>query len=289
MPIILPPDLPAAKILADENISVLTEAADFSRVKILLLNLMPNKIETETQLARMLGGGTAVVELHLLRTATYVSKNTPAEHLEAFYKTFEQVRAQRFDGMIITGAPVEQMEFEEVAYWAELCEIMEWTKTNVRSTYHICWGAQAGLYYHYRVPKYPLPAKLSGVFSHTIEAENSPLFRGIDGEFLAPQSRNTCVLSHDIKAVSALRILARSREAGVHAVATEDGRQIFVTGHPEYDADTLKKEYLRDIAAGLDIAMPVGYFPDNDATREPSASWRESAKRMYANWVDSLR
>ncbi|MBE6705089.1 MAG: homoserine O-succinyltransferase, partial [Ruminococcaceae bacterium] len=250
MPIKIPNELPAVKVLNDENIFVMTETRamtqDIRPLKIVLLNLMPLKIDTETQLSRLLGNSPLQVELELICTKSHNSKNTSADHLLAFYKHFDDIKDRKFDGMIITGAPVEQIEFEDVDYWQELCEIMEWTKTNVHSTFHICWGAQAGLYYHYGVKKCPLDKKMFGVFKHTVERKSSMLFRGFDDEFLVPHSRHTTVLREDIEKVPELRILASSEEAGVYAVATDGGRQIFITGHSEYDAGTLRKEYLRD-------------------------------------------
>ncbi len=290
MPIKIPNELPAVKVLNDENIFVMTETRamtqDIRPLKIVLLNLMPLKIDTETQLSRLLGNSPLQVELELICTKSHNSKNTSADHLLAFYKHFDDIRDRKFDGMIITGAPVEQIEFEDVDYWQELCEIMEWTKTNVHSTFHICWGAQAGLYYHYGVKKCPLDKKMFGVFKHTVERKSSMLFRGFDDEFLVPHSRHTTVLREDIEKVPELRILASSEEAGVYAVATDGGRQIFITGHSEYDAGTLRKEYLRDKNAGLPIEMPINYFPDNDDTKEPLCTWRSHANLIYSNWLN---
>ena len=250
MPIKIPADLPATETLHNENIFVMTESRaltqDIRPLKILILNLMPTKIATETQLARLLGNSPLQVEPEFLQTASYVPKNTSAEHMIAFYKHFDEVKNNKYDGLIITGAPVEQMPFEEVEYWDELCRIMEWSKTNVTSTFHICWGAQAGLYYHYGIRKYPLDKKLFGVFLHKAEHKRSMLLRGFDDEFWVPHSRHTTVLREDIEKHPELKILASSDEAGVYAVTTERGKQIFITGHSEYDADTLKKEYLRD-------------------------------------------
>jgi len=290
MPIKIPNELPAVKVLNDENIFVMTETRamtqDIRPLKIVLLNLMPLKIDTETQLSRLLGNSPLQVELELICTKSHNSKNTSADHLLAFYKHFDDIKDRKFDGMIITGAPVEQIEFEDVDYWQELCEIMEWTKTNVHSTFHICWGAQAGLYYHYGVKKCPLDKKMFGVFKHTVERKSSMLFRGFDDEFLVPHSRHTTVLREDIEKVPELRILASSEEAGVYAVATDGGRQIFITGHSEYDAGTLRKEYLRDKNAGLPIEMPINYFPDNDDTKEPLCTWRSHANLIYSNWLN---
>ena len=290
MPIKIPNDLPAVQTLTDENIFVMTETRaitqDIRPLKILLLNLMPKKIETETQLARLLGNSPLQVEMEFIHTKSHVSKNTSAEHLFTFYKTFEDVKHKQYDGLIITGAPVEQMPFEEVEYWEELCEIMEWSKTHVTSTFHICWGAQAGLYYHYGIPKYPIGYKYSGIFPHTVDYKRSILFRGFDDVFMVPQSRYTTVRTEDVAAVPELKILASSEETGVYAVATPGGRQIFITGHSEYDADTLKNEYNRDMAAGLNPDVPKNYFPEDDPSRAPVMTWRAHANLLYSNWLN---
>lgn len=290
MPIKIPNDLPAVQTLARENIFVMTETRaitqDIRPLKILLLNLMPKKIETETQLSRLLGNSPIQVDLTLVHTRSHVSKNTSAEHLFTFYKTFDEVRGETFDGMIITGAPVEKMPFEEVEYWDELCDIMKWSRTHVHSTFHICWGAQAGLYYHYGIKKQPLPKKLFGVYPHRVVRKSSMLLRGFDDVFMVPQSRYTTVKTEDVAAVPELRILASSEEGGVYAVSTDGGRQIFITGHAEYDAMTLCREYLRDRDAGLDTALPENYFPDNDPTSEPTVSWRAHANLLYTNWLN---
>ena len=290
MPIKIPADLPATETLHKENIFVMTESRattqDIRPLKILLLNLMPTKIATETQLARLLGNSPLQVDMEFLQTASHTPKNTSAEHMISFYKHFEDVKDNKYDGLIITGAPVEQMPFEEVEYWDELCRIMEWSKTNVTSTFHICWGAQAGLYYHYGIQKYPLDKKLFGVFLHKAEYKRSMLLRGFDDEFWVPQSRHTSVLREDIEKHPELKILASSEEAGVYAVATERGKQIFITGHSEYDADTLKNEYLRDKNAGLPIDVPKNYFPNDDDTKEPVVRWRSHANLIYSNWLN---
>ena len=290
MPIKIPNDLPAKKVLESENIFVMTETRaitqDIRPLKILILNLMPKKIETETQLARLLGNTPLQVEPELIRTKTYQSKNVSEEHLLAFYKTFDDVKDRNFDGMIITGAPVEHLAFEDVEYWEELCAIMEWSKSHVHSTLHICWGAQAGLYYHHGVPKYPVPEKLFGIFPHRVERKSSILFRGFDEEFMVPQSRHTTVLREDIERVPQLKILAASEETGIYAVSTENGRQIFITGHSEYDADTLKNEYLRDLSQGKPIKMPINYFPNDDETQPPRVSWRAHANLLFSNWLN---
>ena len=290
MPIKIPNDLPAVKTLQDENIFVMTEmramSQDIRPLRILILNLMPKKIETETQLSRLLGNTPLQVDLTLIRTSTHQSKNTPEEHLLAFYKVFDDVKDQYFDGMIITGAPVEHMEFEEVEYWQELCTIMEWTKTHVHSTFHICWGAQAALYYHFGVQKIPLPEKMFGVFPHTVEYKNSILFRGFDDLFYVPHSRHTSVRREDIEKHPELRILASSEEAGIYAVSTKKGKQIFITGHSEYDALTLQAEYLRDVSQGKPIHVPNNYYPDDDPSREPIVRWRAHANLIYSNWLN---
>ena len=290
MPIKIPNLLPATQVLLNENIFVMTETRaitqDIRPLKILMLNLMPQKITTETQIARLIGNTPLQVELELLQTATHKSTHTSAEHMLAFYKTFDEVKHKKYDGLIITGAPVEHMEFEEVDYWGELCEIMEWSKTHVTSTFHICWGAQAGLYYHYGVKKYQLDKKLFGVFEHKLDYKQSILFRGFDDKFVVPHSRHTTSRREDIAAVPELKILASSEEAGVFVCATDKGRQIFVTGHSEYDADTLKNEYFRDKNAGLPIDIPKNYFPDDDDTKEPIVRWRSCANLLYTNWLN---
>ena len=290
MPIKIPNQLPATNILTEENIFVMTETRartqDIRPLQILLLNLMPTKIDTETQLSRLLGNTPLQVELTLMHMASHKSKNTSEEHLLAFYRTFDEVRDRQFDGMIITGAPVEQMPFEEVEYWNELCEIMEWSLTHVHSTFHICWGAQAGLYYHFGVQKRPLEKKLFGIFPHEADYKRSILFRGFDDVFFIPHSRHTEVAREDLEKIPDIKILASSPEAGVFALSTRKGRQIFITGHPEYDAGTLKKEYLRDVAAGKPIDIPKNYFPGDDPEQEPIVSWRSSANLLYSNWLN---
>ena len=290
MPIKIPNQLPATDTLTRENIFVMTETRaitqDIRPLQILLLNLMPTKIDTETQLARVLGNTPLQIELELIAPKGHVSKNTSQEHMFTFYKSFDDVKDRTFDGLIITGAPVENMPFEEVDYWDELCEIMEWSKTQVHSTLHICWGAQAGLYYHYGVQKRQLEEKLFGVFEHTVEAPNFILFRGFDDCFMVPHSRNTTVFREDIEAVSELKILSSSEKAGVYAVKTDNCRQIFLMGHAEYDRDTLKKEYLRDVKAGVPIHVPENYFPDDDPTKDPIVSWRSCAHLLYGNWLN---
>ncbi len=290
MPIRIPNDLPAVKTLEEENIFVMTETRaitqDIRPLKILLLNLMPKKIETETQLSRLLGNSPLQVELELIHTKSHLSKNTPQEHMLAFYKTFDDIKHRTFDGMIITGAPVEQMPFEEVEYWQELCEIMEWTKTHVHSTFHICWGAQAGLYYHFGIDKKPLSEKMFGIFPHTVDYKRSILFRGFDDVFMVPHSRHTTVDIEDIKKCKGLKILASSKEAGVYAMATKNGKQIFITGHSEYDANTLAQEYFRDLDAGKPIKIPVNYFPDDNPKKQPKVTWRSHANLLYSNWLN---
>ena len=290
MPIKIPNDLPAVKTLNDENIFVMTETRaitqDIRPLKILLLNLMPKKIETETQLSRLLGNSPLQVDLELIHTKSHKSKNTSAEHLLAFYKTFDDVKDQTFDGMIITGAPVELLPFHEVEYWEELCTIMEWTKTHVHSTFHICWGAQAGLYYHFGIDKKPLDKKMFGIFPHKADYKKSILFRGFDDVFMVPHSRHTTVDIEDIKKCSELKILASSEEAGVYAIATAEGKQIFITGHSEYDANTLANEYFRDLNEGKPIEVPKNYFPDDNPKNEPVVTWRSHANLLYSNWLN---
>lgn len=290
MPIKIPNDLPAVKTLNDENIFVMTETRaitqDIRPLKILLLNLMPKKIETETQLSRLLGNSPLQVDLELIHTKSHKSKNTSAEHLLAFYKTFDDIKDQTFDGMIITGAPVELMEFEEVSYWEELCEIMEWSKTHVHSTLHICWGAQAGLYYHFGINKKTLDKKMFGIFPHKVDYKKSILFRGFDDVFMAPHSRHTTVDIDDIKKCEYLKILASSNEAGVYAISTAEGRQIFITGHSEYDADTLANEYFRDLNEGKPIEIPKNYFPEDNPQNEPIVTWRSHANLLFSNWLN---
>lgn len=290
MPIKIPNRLPATGTLLEENIFVMTETRaitqDIRPLHILMLNLMPTKIVTETQIARLIGNTPLQVELELLQTATHKASHTSAEHMLAFYHTFDEVRDRRFDGMIITGAPVEQMDFEAVEYWDELCEIMEWSRTHVTSTLHICWGAQAGLYYHFGVPKYPLEQKLFGVFKHSADYRRSMLMRGFDDEFWVPHSRHTEVRRKDIEQHPQLKIIASSPEAGVLICMTERGKQVFVTGHSEYDANTLELEYRRDLEAGLPIAVPVNYYPGDDDTRPPLVRWRSCANLLYSNWLN---
>lgn len=290
MPIKIPESLPARATLESENIFTITEhravTQDIRPLRILLLNLMPTKIVTETQLARLLGNSPLQIELELIMTTSRESRNTSREHMLSFYKTFDDVRDQHFDGMVITGAPVEQMEFEQVDYWDELCAIMEWSKTHVTSTFHICWGAQAGLYYHFGIRKIPLEKKLFGVFEHTVERRSSMLLRGFDDTFFVPHSRHTTISRADVEAVPQLKILASSPEAGIYAIATDKGRQIFITGHSEYDAETLKLEYERDKKAGLPIDVPKNYFPNDDDTKPPRVTWRSHANLIYTNWLN---
>ncbi len=290
MPIKIPNALPATQTLENENIFVMTETRaitqDIRPLRIMLLNLMPTKIDTETQLSRLLGNSPLQVDLVLVHTRSHQSKNTSEEHMLAFYKTFDDFRDEYFDGLIITGAPVEELPFEEVDYWEELCSIMEWSKTHVHSTFHICWGAQAGLYYHYGIPKVPLEKKLFGVFPHTVEYKKSILFRGFDDTFMVPHSRHTTVRREDIEKVPELRILASSEEAGVYALMSPGGRQIFITGHSEYDPLTLNREYVRDVNLGRPIEVPKHYFPDDDPTKPPMVQWRAHANLLYSNWLN---
>ena len=290
MPIKIPDSLPAYQTLHNENIFIMTEARaahqDIRPLRIVILNLMPKKIETETQLLRLLGNSPIQVDIELLQVSSHRSKNTAAEHLIKFYKTFDEIADQRFDGMIITGAPVETLPFEAVDYWPELCRIMDWSLTNVYSTLHICWGAQAALYHHYGIEKHPLPSKMFGVFSHDMRVQNCPLMRGFDEEFFAPHSRHTGVNTEDVAAVPALEVLSVSKTAGLYMAARRDGRQIFVTGHSEYDPDTLAREYLRDKNAGLPIQVPANYFPDDDDSKEPLIRWRGHGNLLYSNWLN---
>lgn len=290
MPIRIPNELPAVRTLTEENIFVMTETRattqDIRPLKILLLNLMPTKIATETQLSRLLSNTPLQVELELICPAGHIPKNTPQEHMLAFYRHFDDVKGRNFDGMVITGAPVEHLPFEEVEYWPELCQIMEWSKTHVHSTFHICWGAQAGLYYHYGIPKYPLAEKLFGVFPHVVERRSNMLFRGSDDVFMVPHSRHTTVRREDVEAVPALKILASSPQAGIYALSTDSGRQIFITGHSEYDAMTLDQEYRRDKSQGKPIALPKNYYPSDDDTQPPRVTWRSCANLLYSNWLN---
>ena len=290
MPIKIPDNLPARKLLEGENIFVMTSKRalkqDIRPLKILLFNLMPTKIVTETQLLRLLGNSPLQVEVSFMTTKSYESKNTPQEHLINFYGTFDDFKNEKFDGMIITGAPVEQMDFCKVDYWDELCEIMEWSKTNVHSTLHICWGAQAGLFYHYGIDKYPLNKKMFGIFEHKINRKYNKLLRGFDEVFLAPHSRHTYIKKEDIKKHEELKILAESKEAGVLLCSNKGGRQIFITGHLEYDADTLKLEYERDVSRGLSIEIPKNYFPGDNPLRKPVLKWRANASLFFSNWLN---
>jgi len=290
MPIKIPDDLPATEILSNENIFIMGEHRAFTQdirpLRIAILNLMPLKSVTETQLLRLLSNSPLQLEIVLLHTGSHISKNTSEQHLENFYVTFGDIHDQRFDGMIITGAPVEKLEFEELHYWEELKQIMAWSRTNVFSTLHICVGAQAGLYYHYGVPKHLLDAKLFGVFPHTKNKENVPLLRGFDDEFHVPHSRHAEVRREDIEKVEGIEILSESSEAGIYIVSSKDGRLIFVTGHSEYDAESLKREYERDISEGLEIAVPKNYYPDDDPDQPPKVSWRSHANLLFTNWLN---
>ncbi len=290
MPIRIPDSLPAAEVLTGENIFVMTEERaerqDIRPLSIVLLNLMPTKIATETQLLRLIGNTPLQVEVTFFHPETHQSKNTPHEHQLKFYITFREVRHRKFDGLILTGAPVEQMPFEEVNYWDELKEIMEWSLYNVYSTFHICWGAQAGLYYHYGIPKHPMGEKLSGVYKHRVTKKNVMLLRGFDETFYAPHSRYTEVRREDIEKVSGLDILSESDDAGVYIVTALNGRQVFVTGHSEYDPLTLKSEYDRDVGKGLNPRIPVNYFPDDDPEKPPIVKWRAHGNLLFANWLN---
>ena len=290
MPIQIPNDLPAAETLKNENIFVMNqtraETQHIRPLEIVLLNLMPTKIVTETQLSRVLGNTPLQVHLELMMISSHKSKNTPEEHLLSFYKTFDELKERKFDGMVITGAPVENLPFEEVDYWDELVRIMQWSKTHVHSTFHICWAAQAGLYYHYGIQKHLLPEKLFGVYRHHADYKRAILLRGFDDEFWAPHSRHTTIDRADVEAVPGLKILASSEEAGVYIIMNKEGRQIFVTGHSEYDPDTLEREYLRDKNQGLPIHVPVNYYPNDDDTKPPLVRWRGHGNLLYSNWLN---
>jgi homoserine O-succinyltransferase/O-acetyltransferase len=290
MPIKIPENLPAYGVLSKENIFVMTEERarhqDIRPLEIAILNIMPDKITAETQLLRHIGNTALQVNVMFLKTATYTSTNTAPEHLDAFYKTFDTIKMRKFDGLIITGAPVETMDFADVDYWEELTDIMEWSKTHVFSTLHICWGAQAGLHYHYGIPKYPLPEKKFGIFAHTQSSENVKLLRGFDDVYYVPHSRHTEVRHEDIEKNKRLEILSESDESGVYIVSAMNGRQIFVMGHPEYDPFALQREYERDIRKGMSIALPKNYYPGDDPKRTPVVSWRGHANLLFANWLN---
>ncbi|MCT4586186.1 MAG: homoserine O-succinyltransferase [Carboxylicivirga sp.] len=290
MPIKIPDALPARHVLENENVFVIGETRalhqDIRPLKILILNLMPLKIATETHLLRALSNSPLQVEVDFLMTSSHVSKNTPREHLFAFYKVFEEVRNNKYDGMIITGAPVELLDFKEVNYWPELTEIMDWSKSNVTCTFHICWGAQAGLFHHYGIAKHKLDKKMFGIFKHTVEHPEEPLMRGFNDLYHAPHSRYTEVKETEITAHPDLVLLSKSEKAGVYMVMSKDRRQIFVTGHSEYDASTLREEYERDVAKGLDIDVPANYFPDDNPAMDPMVLWRSHASLLYANWLN---
>jgi len=290
MPIIIPKNLPAAKTLRDENIfimnSVRASHQDIRPLKIAIVNLMPTKIQTETQLLRLIGNTPLQVDVDFIHTETHQSKNTPEDHLISFYKTFKDIQGTKYDGMIITGAPIEKMEFEEVEYWDELKAIMDYTSKNVTSTLHICWGAQAALYHHYGVPKYLLGEKMFGVFKHAVNYKKSKLLRGFDDEFYVPHSRHTGIKKENLLKVPELHILAESKESGVYLVSTKGGKRIFVTGHSEYDPLTLKAEYDRDVAAGLDINIPANYYMNNDPGKKPIVKWKSHANLLFSNWLN---
>ncbi|NPV87784.1 MAG: homoserine O-succinyltransferase [Anaerolineae bacterium] len=290
MPVKIPNDLPAKEILTNENIFIMDEDRalhqDIRPLEIAILNLMPTKVATETQLLRLLGNTPLQINITLFYPNSHKSKNTPEEHLLAFYQTFDEIRERKFDGLVITGAPVEQMPFEEVDYWDELVEIMDWSLVNVFSTFHICWGAQAGLYYHYGIPKYPLPEKMFGVFEHYVTRKNIKLLRGFDDRFYAPHSRHTEIRREDIEKCPDLEILAESEEAGIYIVSSQKGHQIFVPGHSEYDPLTLHNEYVRDVNKGLPIAIPKNYYPNDDPSQPPVVRWRSHANLLYGNWLN---
>ena len=290
MPLIIPKTLPAYSVLGSENVFVMhkrrARTQHIRPLRIVALNLMPTKIATETQLARLLANSPLQVQLTLLHTASHAASHVPGEHMEAFYKTFDEIRGERFDGMIITGAPVEQLPFEQVDYWDELCQIMDFTRSSVYSTLHVCWGAQAALYHHFGIGKRPLPEKMFGIFPHRVTRPSNPLVRGFDEVFWAPHSRHTGIDEEQVKACGALRVLAQSDEAGIYLMSTDSGRQIFVTGHPEYERLTLDAEYRRDVAKGLDIQPPKHYYPGDDPANEPVYRWRAHAFLLYTNWLN---
>lgn len=290
MPIKVPDNLPAKEILNKEHIFVMNESRAFHQdirpLKIVVLNLMPKKQETEVQLLRLLSNSPLQIDVTLLRMESHISKNTSMDYLDTFYKVFDEIKSKKIDGMIITGAPIEHLEYEEITYWNELSKIMEWTKTNVTSTLHICWGAQAGLYYHYKIPKHNLPKKMFGVFEHTKVYNHYDLLRGFDDVFYVPHSRHTEVRREDIEKIDSLEILSESKDSGVYIVASKDGKQIFVTGHSEYDSNTLKNEYLRDKEKGLDIDIPKGYFKDNNPKNEPIVKWKAHSNLLFSNWLN---
>ena len=290
MPIRIDNELPAKQKLEIENIFVMSnlraDTQDIRPLKIIILNLMPTKLETETQLLRLLSNSPLQLDIEFLQVATHKAKNVSKSHMDKFYKTFDEVNENKYDGMIITGAPIEQMEFEEVDYWDELCKIMDWSKTNVYSTFHICWGAQAALYYHYGIKKYKTPKKIFGIFPHTCLDDTHPLMRGLDDVYYVPHSRHTEIKMSDIAQVKDLQIISYSEEAGVHIVSDMECRKFFVTGHSEYDRDTLAKEYFRDLSKGLDIDMPVNYFPNNDTNLVPKMTWKGTSNLIFNNWLN---
>lgn len=290
MPLNIPDNLPASEVLIKENIFIMNESRALSQdirpLKIGILNLMPTKMTTEVQLLRLLGNTPLQIDITLLHSQTYNSKNVSSDYLNTFYKTFDDIKDQKFDGFIITGAPVENMEFENIAYWDELKKIMDWTKENVTSTLHICWGAQAGLYHHYGIPKYPLEKKMFGVFKHTLNRKDLQLIRGFDDEFLIPHSRHTELLKEDIEKVDKLEIISESEDSGVYMVISKDGKEIYLTGHSEYDAETLKSEYDRDIKEGKPIEIPVNYYPEDNPSKDPKLTWRSHASLLFSNWLN---
>ena len=290
MPVNIPDNLPASEVLAKENIFVMHESRAMSQdirpLKIGILNLMPTKMATEVQFLRLLGNTPIQIDISLVHSKTYESKNVSSEYLNTFYKTFNDIKNEKFDGFIITGAPIEHLEFEDVAYWEELTEIMEWTKTNVTSTLHVCWGAQAGLYHHYGVDKYPIGKKMFGVFKHSLNRKDLLLTRGFDDEFYVPHSRHTEVRREDIEKVDQLEIISESEDSGIYMVVSKDRKQIYLTGHSEYDVGTLKAEYDRDISQGKAIDIPINYYPDDDPSKEPKVIWRGHSNLLFSNWIN---
>ena len=290
MPIKIPNSLPATEILENENIFVMTEHRamhqDIRPLRVLILNLMPTKIVTETQLLRKLSNTPLQIEVEFLKTASYIPQHTDPTHLDTFYTTFDEIKERRYDGMIITGAPLDYIEFEDVTYWNEVCRIMDWCKSHVHCTLHLCWGAFAGLHYYYGIQKVDYEKKLSGVYEHTVVKKNSPFFRGFDDVFYAPQSRAMGMRREDIEAIDELELMAISEEAGVTIVKTKDSHHFFMTWHPEYDADTLAKEYFRDLEKGMNPQMPCNYFPDDDPSKAPIVRWRSAGQLLFSNWLN---
>ena len=290
MPLTIPVNLPAVDLLKQENIFVMdsqrASSQDIRPLKLVILNLMPLKITTETDLIRLLSNSPLQIEIDFMKIAGHISKNTPIEHMEAFYKEFALIKEDNYDGMIVTGAPVEQLDFTDVSYWNELTEIFDWARTHVTSTMYICWAAQAALNYYYKIPKYPLSQKMFGVFRHSVYNRQNPIFRGFDDEFYAPHSRHSEIRREDIEKVPEIDILSESKEAGIYMLMARKGREIFITGHSEYSPNTLKDEYFRDKNKGLDIQIPQNDFPENNTSLEPQVKWRAHANLLFSNWLN---